>query len=489
LQPSRQGLTEPYVSSRPFETVGFDIVGPLPEDRDGNKYLLTVVDHYSRYPLAIPITNREQSTVIHALHRHVVCVFGPPSRFVSDREQSFVSGVTKGLFELMGVAMSHTTAYHPQTNGSCERFHRYLSATLTMFVNEHKTDWSDFVDSILFAYRTSICSSTGYTPFELMFGRKATMPPDIVYGVASKQLANEAQRRLTVSKAMQTASRFVRSRQLRAASLNKSYRDRGRVAVSFKNGDLVWQFDRSADTKGPQKFQFRYSGPYIVQQRSSRSDNLYVLSEPSTSKVFTCNVNQLVPVHHECSDLGLPLGWSGLSVHHPSSNQSDDTFLEPSSFPPTFPRHSVVSAPTPPSPSVGDMVALLVAPDAVEQMPFAVGQILSKENNVLQVRWYGTRSGNVLGAWRPGFYQPSDDRRYYSDRRDHFSHLPLTSEVTETILTIDHVIGVGFSLNRRDAIPASILAAVSACEEINWTLPDGVLAAFLASPSLPDLAH
>jgi hypothetical protein len=128
------------------------------------------------------------------------------------------------------------------------------------------------------------------------------------------------------------------------------------------------------------------------------------------------------------------------------------------------------------------MVALLVAPDKIENMPFAVGKITFVEGNLLQVRWYGTRNGNVVGAWRPGHYQPSDNRRYYSERRDHSSHLPLTSDVTETVLTVSHIIGSPFTLNRRDAIPSSVLAAVSVCPDINWSLPEGLLSVFQLSP-------
>jgi hypothetical protein len=63
--------------------------------------------------------------------------------------------------------------------------------------------------------------------------------------------------------------------------------------------------------------------------------------------------------------------------------------------------------------------------------------------------------------------------------------LPLTSTVTETLLTVDHVIGLPFSLNRRDALPSSLLAAVSDCPDVAWSLPERLLAAFLLSPHHP----
>jgi transposase InsO family protein len=467
-KPNRQGLTEPILSSSPFEVMGFDIVGPLPEDKDGNKYLLTAIDHFTRYPLAIPITNREQATVVHALHRHVVCVFGPPKRLLSDCEASFVSAVTKGLFALMGISTSNTTPYHPQTNGACERFHRYLNASLTMFVNSQKTDWSDYVDSLLFAYRTSFCSSTGYTPFEMLFGRKARMPLDIFYDFEHGQVERERARGISVSESMRTAYSYARERQERAAALNKRYRDKKRSAVFFKDGDLVWRYDRNCDKQGPQKLQFRFSGPHVIVKASGKSSNLYVISDCKTRETRLCNVDELVPAHHDCSDLGLPLGWrAGQRKGRPGtfSPPVDPSLVDPGVSQPGE------DASASPALKLGDMVALQVEPDELEKIPFAVGEVISLEGHRLTVWWYGNSHGNVLGAWRPGYVQSSDNRRYYDDRKLHPSHSRYTSAMTETALTRDHVIGTPFELNRRNALPMHVLKAVTDHPDVCWSLP------------------
>ena len=66
-------------------------MGPFPVDKHGNKYVLMEVDHFTRYPVAVPIPNRNHATVAHALHRHLICVYGQPRRLLSDCEKSFVS--------------------------------------------------------------------------------------------------------------------------------------------------------------------------------------------------------------------------------------------------------------------------------------------------------------------------------------------------------------------------------------------------------------
>ena len=455
-QPSRQGLAMSFPSKRPFETCGFDIVGPLPEDAKGNKYLLTVVDHFTRYALAVPITNREQATIVHALHRHLVCVFGIPSRFVSDCEPSFTSAVTKGLFKLLGIEMSHTTPYHARTNGATERFHRFLGASLTMFVNTYKTDWSDYVDSLLFAYRTTVCSATGYSPFHLLFGRQAAVPPTVIYASPS-QLADEQRRGISTTRSLQTVYKDVNRRQQKRAEANRRYRDKNRVIVRFAADDLVWKFDRSCDAHGPQKFRFRYSGPYVVQRQCSFNSNIYTILNPRTGQSSNCNVDLLVPVSCEVTDLGDPLGWTkGEDGYFPTP--------APDGAPPVN-EQDVADIPV----QEGDMVALRMEPD-LENLPFAVGMVIAiSEDGEFTVWWYGNTHGNVLGAWRPGYFETSgQNRRYYADRRAHASHKRYTSIVSETTLTRDDVIGLPFQLNRRKALPSSVLTAAANDATVPW---------------------
>ena len=70
----------------------------------------------------------------------------------------------------LGVEKSHTTTYHPQGNGLVERMNRSLLNLLRCFVSENN-DWEDSLGPVLYAYRTAIHSSTGFSPYEIMFAR------------------------------------------------------------------------------------------------------------------------------------------------------------------------------------------------------------------------------------------------------------------------------------------------------------------------------
>ena len=67
---------------------------------------------------------------------------------------------------------AETVTYHPQTNGLVERYNATLQHSLIKLVNESQTDWDAHLDGVLFAYRTSVHKSTGFSyPVEIMFGR------------------------------------------------------------------------------------------------------------------------------------------------------------------------------------------------------------------------------------------------------------------------------------------------------------------------------
>ena len=87
------------------------------------------------------------------------------------------------ICDLMGIAKTRTTAYHPQCDGQVERQNRTLQDMLAAFASEHRHDWDLWVDSVVFAYNTSRQELTGYSPYELIFGRTPRMPIELECGI------------------------------------------------------------------------------------------------------------------------------------------------------------------------------------------------------------------------------------------------------------------------------------------------------------------
>jgi hypothetical protein len=162
-------------------------------------------------------------------------------------------------------------------------------------------------------------------------------------------------------------------------------------------------FDQSHDTKGPHKFQFLFSRPYVVEGGHKDSPNFYVLTDVKTGSTSSCNVDLLVPARQDCPDLGDPLGWPEVVNAGPAKRTTRSAAKRKRSEAPAQEEPAGGENADPPTalhPAVGDMVALEVAPDLLEKVPFAVGKVISTTGDQLVVWWYGNAHGNVLGAWR-----------------------------------------------------------------------------------------
>ena len=135
------GLFKSSVSSRPWQRACMDLVGPLPESDDHNVYLLTIVDTFSRWPLAIPLPNKKADTIAAAIYKHLVAVHGCPEELFSDQEATLLSEAVNTMCKNLGIKRITSSCYAPWQNGHVERVHRFLGASLSIYASENKRDW------------------------------------------------------------------------------------------------------------------------------------------------------------------------------------------------------------------------------------------------------------------------------------------------------------------------------------------------------------
>ena len=117
-------------SPGPWETISIDIVGPLPVDGKSNRYIVTMMDVYSRYLIATPVRNHRASTVSRCLYESVVAYFGAPRSILSDRGAEFTGMIWESLTQMLGAKIKLTSPYYPQGNSVIGRSHRTLSNML-----------------------------------------------------------------------------------------------------------------------------------------------------------------------------------------------------------------------------------------------------------------------------------------------------------------------------------------------------------------------
>ena len=156
-----------------FDVIHIDLVGPLPPSR-GFTYLVTCVDRFTRWPEAIPLTSITAEAVAQAFLSGWISRFGVPSTIITDRGRQFESRLWNTLMSLTGSKRARTTAYHPQTNGMVERFHRQLKAALK--AQPQPDSWMDALPLVLLGIRTALKEDISSTAAEMVYGTTLRLP-------------------------------------------------------------------------------------------------------------------------------------------------------------------------------------------------------------------------------------------------------------------------------------------------------------------------
>jgi len=172
-------------TTEPFEIVCMDYL-TLETSKGGFQHILVITDHFTKYALAIPTKNQSAKTTASALFNELIVHYGFPSRLHSDQGANFQSELIAELCQLSGMAKSRTSPYRPSGNGACERFNRTLLGMLGTLEHGNKLDWKSHVGSLVHAYNSTRHETTGYTPYELMFGRKPRLALDVMLGIVSE---------------------------------------------------------------------------------------------------------------------------------------------------------------------------------------------------------------------------------------------------------------------------------------------------------------
>ena len=157
-------------ATQPFERLNIDFKGPLPS-ASVNKYILTVVDEYSRYPFALPCKDMNSSTVI-LCFRQLFSLFGTPAYIHSYRAPNLLSKEVKYFLCKHGIASSKTSHYTPKGNGQVERYNGVIWKTVTLSLrgkNMNIKNWESVLAESLHAIRSLLCTSTNQTPHERLF--------------------------------------------------------------------------------------------------------------------------------------------------------------------------------------------------------------------------------------------------------------------------------------------------------------------------------
>lgn len=279
--------------TEPIEKIAMDIYGLLQETSEGHRFILSIQDTLTKFLTLIPLKNHTSESIIDSLFDQYIYIFSSPKHILTDQGADFVSELIQSFENFFQIHHVKTTAFHPESNGSLERAHSVVGDLIRTSVNDNNVEWHKVLKIIATAYNTAVHEGTGFSPFQLMFGRKANLPsalattPSLKYTELVKLWKNRHE------KYLEKAKQIIEKRKEK----HKEIFDSRIVKLKkvFNIGDTVLLLNNNKKHKLEQP----WIGPYQIQ--GIHENNNYTIQ--IDNKPYKTHANRLKPYQNEFSDL------------------------------------------------------------------------------------------------------------------------------------------------------------------------------------------
>lgn len=254
----------PIKSHRPLELVALDHV-KLQPSKSGHTYALTMVDHYTKFAVVVPVKDMTAKTTAEVFWKNFVRPYGYPEQILTDQGPAFESDLFQELCSLYGCKKIRTTAYHPQCNGLCERMNKTIIDMLKNVPQQQRSNWPDLLQEITYLYNNTTQCSTGYTPYYLMFGRQGKLPADVKLNLPNEDTQHPLPHSDWVidhQKRMNEANEIVENRMKLVHQRQEDNFNSNAKAKPLQIGDRVWKKKNHRTSKLDDQWELI---PYTIQ--------------------------------------------------------------------------------------------------------------------------------------------------------------------------------------------------------------------------------
>ena len=386
-----------------FDRWHIDILGPLTTTNHGFKYVLVIVESFSKWCELIPLKSQEANEIAWALYTEIFTRFGAPKCLVSDRGQNFLSKIVTAFCRLFNVERFHTSPYHPQTNSACERLNSVITQTLRTYIDENHNTWPHLLPAVAMAYRlTPSTRASQFSPFYLLFGQEMRTPldaslPDISIETKTNDNLKEAIDRLKLFRSI--ASQNIRD----TKSTEKANHDKNIKEQEFKVGDRVLMQQTARVPGRAPKLCPKWHGPYYITEIPGKN----------TVRLRRCSDNKVISSRINITRLRL-------------YTDPADRVINPSKITPVPPNQTPVTPPPPPQPPRDSTPTTTRSASPTRSQPDADGQpdMWFPAEKLLRARGRG-KNKQYLVKWEGNYkntWQRSEDvspfliRQFYASK-------------------------------------------------------------------------
>ena len=262
------------------------------------------MDYATRYPEAVPLKNIDTETVAEAL-LDMYSRIGVPEEVLSDLGTQFASDCIKEVSRLLSIKRLTTSPYHPACNRLVEKFNGTLKRMLRRLCHKQPRQWHRFINSLLFAYREARQEATGFSSFELLYGRTVRGPVQIL-----KEFRSDEEEVPKVTKSYQYVlglrERLYETMKLAQAELekkqgkNKNLCNRKAKKRSFQVGDKILVLIATDQNK----LLIQLNGPFEI--KGTKWGNNYQIEVNKKVKTYHINTLNLYVVGGRIEETATP---------------------------------------------------------------------------------------------------------------------------------------------------------------------------------------
>jgi len=203
-----------------FSRWNIDFVGPLTVSSRGNNCVIVAVEFVSKWVIVKALPNQLAENVVDFLYSEIVTMFGVPEEIISDQGTNFMSRCVAEFNRRLLINHKRTTAYHPRSNGAVERVNKNVVSLIRKCLMSSQGEWEQYISKVVFTCRVVKHASTGFSPFEVLFGREPRLPGDSV----NPQMSDFPEP-IDVARLAQIRSKVMENIQ-RSQAYNKDYVER-----------------------------------------------------------------------------------------------------------------------------------------------------------------------------------------------------------------------------------------------------------------------